>query len=293
MSKALTLNRTIYSNWNDNVMSYLNSIRKFTVIEDPEEEVALFEKIKHGTPEESIAARQSLMERNQRFIYAVAKQYAKGNDIMDLIDECNVGMNDAIDKFDPTRGLKFISYAVWYIRRKVVSYITNDGEMVRSTNKQKLMGILPRVKEKFFQENQRDATPEEVIEILDKEYDIKIKENEDVYDMSVSSISDTMVGESDTPSPAQLEFESSTASRNAYEDTIEAESNEYLVNKLLSVCNEKEQGVIKMLYGISYDNPFSPEDVADAFGMTKTRVLQLKKSIIKKMQKAALQVKMA
>lgn len=293
MSKALTLNRTIFSNWNDNVMSYLNSIRKFTVIEDPEEEVALFEKIKHGTPEESIAARQSLMERNQRFIYSVAKQYAKGNDIMDLIDECNVGMNDAIDKFDPTRGPKFISYAVWYIRRKVVSYITNDGEMVRSTNKQKLMGILPRVKEKFFQENQRDATPEEVIEILDKEYDIKIKENEDVYDMSVSSISDTMVGESDTPSPAQLEFESSTASSNAYEDTIEAESNEYLVNKLLSVCNEKEQGVIKMLYGIGYDNPFSPEDVADAFGMTKTRVLQLKKSIIKKMQKAALQVKMA
>ena len=273
-------------------MSYLNSIRKFEVL-TPEEEVEVFEKIKNGTPEESVAARQKLWECNQRFIYSVAKQYAKGKDIMDLIEECNVGLNDAIDRFDTTKGMRFLSYAVWYIRRKVVSYITNDGEMVRSTNKQKLMGILPKVKEKFFQENQRDATPEEIIEILDKEYGIKIKENEDVYDMCMSSISETMVGDNDAPSPAQLEFESYTASRNDYEDTIEAESNEYLVNKLLSVCTEKEQGVIKMLYGIGYDGPMSPEDVADAYGMTKTRVLQLKKSIIKKMQKAALQVKMA
>lgn len=291
MSKALTLNRTIYSNWSNDVMSYLNSIRKFEVL-TPEEEVEVFDTIKNGTPEESIAARQKLWLCNQRFIYAVAKQYAKGNDIMDLIDECNVGLNDAIDKFDPTKGVRFYTYAVWYIRRKVVSYITNDGEMVRSTNKQKLMGILPKVKEKFFQENQREATPEEAIEILDKEYNIKIKENEDVYDMLISSISDTMIGEGDSPSPSQLEFEAYTASRNAYEDEMEAEANEYLVNKLLSVCNEKEQGVIKMLYGIGYDNPMSPEDVADAFGMTKTRVLQLRKNIIKKMQKAALQVKM-
>lgn len=290
MSKALTLSRTVYSNWSDDVMSYLNSIRKFEVL-TPEEETKIFDTIKNGTPEESIAARQKLWVCNQRFIYAVAKQYAKGNDIMDLIDECNVGLNDAIDRFDPSKGVRFYSYAVWYIRRKVVSYITNDGEMVRSTNKQKLMGILPKVKEKFFQENQREATPEEVIEILDKDYDIKIKENEDVYDMSISSISDTMIGENDSPSPSQLEFESYTASRNAYEDQMEAEANEYLVNKLLSVCNEKEQGVIKMLYGIGYDNPLSPEDVADAYGMTKTRILQLRKNIIKKMQKAALQVK--
>lgn len=290
MSKALTLSRTVYSNWSDDVMSYLNSIRKFEVL-TPEEETKIFGTIKNGTPEESTAARQKLWVCNQRFIYAVAKQYAKGNDIMDLIDECNVGLNDAIDRFDPSKGVRFYSYAVWYIRRKVVSYITNDGEMVRSANKQKLMGILPKVKEKFFQENQREATPEEVIEILDKDYDIKIKENEDVYDMSISSISDTMIGENDSPSPSQLEFESYTASRNAYEDQMEAEANEYLVNKLLSVCNEKEQGVIKMLYGIGYDNPLSPEDVADAYGMTKTRILQLRKNIIKKMQKAALQVK--
>lgn len=290
MSKTLTLNRTIYSDWNDNVMSYLNSIRKFEVL-TPEEEIAEFTKIKNGTEKEKISARQKIMECNQRFIYAVAKQYVKGNDIMDLINVGNIGMEEAIDRFDITKGMKFITYAVWYIRRAMVSYITNDGTIVRSTNKQKLMGVLPRVKEKLFQENGREATPEEIIESLEKDYNIKIKESEDVYDMCVSSISDTMIGENDSPSPAQIEFETYTASRNDYENKMEKEDNAYLVEKLLSVCSEKERGVIKMLYGIGYDEPIPPEDVAEAYNMTRTRVLQLKKSIIKKMQKAALHVK--
>ena len=291
MSKALTLSKTIYSNWDDTVMSYLNSIRKFEVL-TPDEEVAVFEKIKNGTPDESEAARKRIMESNQRFIYSVAKQYAKGNDIMDLISECNIGMEEAIDRFDTTKGMRFISYAIWYIRRAVVSYITNDGEMVRSTNKQKLMGVLPRVKERFYQENQRDATPEELIEILEKECKIKIKENEDVYDLSISSISDTMIGENDSPSPSQIEFETFTASRNEYEDQIESDSKSYMVEQLLSVCTEKGRTIMKMLYGIGYDTPLSADEVAEHFGMTKTRVLQIRKNLIKKMQKASLQFKM-
>lgn len=290
MSKTLTLSKSIYSNWSGNVMSYLNDIRKYDVLE-PDEEAATFEIIKNGTEEESIAARQKIMMSNQRFVYSVAKEYAKGNDIMDIINEGNRGMNDAIDRFDTTRGMRFITYAVWYIRRAIVSHITNDGSMVRSTNKQKLMGILPRVKEKFIQENQREPEAFEIIELLDKEYGIKIKENEDVYDMNISSISDTMIGDNDSPSPAQMEFEAFTASRNEYEDVMDAEANAYLVDRLLSVCTEKERKVIKMLYGIGYDNPISPEDVADQLGMTRTRVLQLKKSIIKKMQKASLQMR--
>ena len=161
MSKALTFSRTIYSSWDDGIMSYLNSIRKFEVL-SPEEEVELFLTIKNGTPEESEAARQKIMQCNQRFVYLVAKQYAKGNDIKDLINEGNVGMNTAIDKFDVTKGMKFISFAVWYIRREIVSHITNDTSIVRTSNKQKLMGILPRVKEKFIQEHEREPMPEEV-----------------------------------------------------------------------------------------------------------------------------------
>ena len=290
MSKTLTLSKTIYSNWNDGVMSYLNDIRKYEVL-TPDEEVATFEIIKNGNEEEKIKARQKIMLSNQRFIYAVAKEYAKGNEIMDIINEGNKGMNDAIDRFDPTRGMRFISYAVWYIRRAIVSHITNDGAIVRSSNKQKLMGILPKVKETLFQKYGREATPEEVMESLQNDYHIKIKEKEDVYDMCVSSISDTMIGESDSPSPSQMEFEAYTATRNEYEDEMDKESNVYLVGKLLSVCTKKEQEIIKKLYGIGYDNPISPEDVAEEYGMTRTRILQMKKNIIKKMQKASVQIR--
>lgn len=290
MSKALTLSKTIKSNWDDGIMSYLNDIRKFEVL-SPDDEVAVFEIIKNGTEEEKIKARQTIMECNQRFVYSLAKEYAKGDDVRDVVNTATIGMEKAIDKYDPTIGTRFLTFAVWYMRREILASITRDAPMVRSANRQKLMGALPKAKERFFQENHRDPQPDELIEILDKEYGIKIKEKEDTYDIIMSSISDTMIGENDTPSPAQLEFDVHTASRNDYEDKIDTEANTYLVDRLLSVCTEKEQQIMRMLYGIGYDDPISPEDVAECFDMTKTRVMQIKKNLIKKMQKASLQMR--
>lgn len=290
MSKALTLSKTVRSNWDEDVMFYLNNIRGFEVL-SPDEEVAVFEKIKNGTEEEKTKARQLIMECNQRFVYSLAKEYAKGKDVMDIVQTATVGMEKAIDKFDITLGTRFMSFAVWYMRREILMSFNGESQMVRTANKQKLMGALPKIKEKFFQENQRDPQPEEIIEILDKEYNIKIKETEDTYDLTVSSISDTMVGDSDAPSPTQLEYDVQTASRNEYEDEIDREANSYLVDRLLSVCTEKEQKIMRMLYGIGYENPFSPEDVAEYFGMTKTRIMQIKKNLIKKMQKASMQMR--
>lgn len=290
MSKALTLSKTIKSNWDDGVMSYLNSIRRFEVL-NPEKQAEIFEKIKNGTEEEKTKAKQTLMETNQRFVYSLAKEYAKGDDVMDIVDTATIGMEEAIDKYDPTVGTTFLTYAVWYMRRKILAEMVNNGSMVKSSNKQKLMGVLSRIKERFYQVNQRDPQPYEVIEILDQEYGIKIKEKEDTYDLVISSISDTMVGDNDAPSPTQLEYDVYTASRNDYEDVIEAEANSNLVERLLSVCTAKEAQIMRMLYGIGYDDPFSPEDVAEVFDMTKTRVMQIKKNLIKKMQKASLQMR--
>ena len=290
MSKALTLSKTIKSTWDDGIMSYLNDIRDFEIL-SPDEEVAILEKAKNGTEEEKIKAKQKIMECNQRFVYSVAKEYAKGNDVRDFVNTATIGMEKAIERFDPTIGTRFLTFAIWYMRREILSSITNDGVMVRSGNRQKLIGALPKLKERFFQENHRDPSPDEVMDILNKEYNIKIKEAEDTYDVSMSSISDTMVGDSDYPSPVQLEYESATATYNEYEDEIERESKTYLVERLLSVCTEKERNIMKMLYGIGYDEPISPDNVAEYFNMTKTRVMQIKKNLIKKMQKASLQMR--
>ena len=290
MSKALTLSKTIRSNWDEDVMFYLNNIRGYEVL-TPDEEVAIFDKIKNGTNEEKTKARQTLMANNQRFVYSLAKEYAKGKDVMDIVQTATVGLEKAINKFDLTFGMRFMTFAVWYMRREILQSFNTESQMVRTANKQKLMGALPKIKEKFFQENQRDPQPEEIIEILDKEYNIKIKETEDTYDLTVSSISDTMIGDSDAPSPTQLEYDVQTASRNGYEDEIDREADSYLVDRLLSVCTEKEQQIMRMLYGIGYDEPFSPEDVAEHFNMTKTRIMQIKKNLIKKMQKASMQMR--
>ena len=290
MSKALTLSRTIYSSWDDGVMSYLNDIRNFEIL-TPDDEVALFDVIKNGTEEEKTKAKQTLMECHQRFVYSLAKEYANSRDVRDVVDTATIGMEKAIEKYDPTIGTRFLTFAVWYMRREILASITNDGAMVRTANKQKLMGILPKIRERFIQENERDPLPEEIIEILESDYNIKIKEKEDVYDLSVSSISETMNGEDDTPSPNKIEFDVTTAARNEYETVMENEANSYLVDRLLSVCTEKEQKIMRALYGIGQDCPSSPEDVAEMFDMTPTRVLQIKKNLIKKMQKAALQMK--
>ena len=155
MSKALTLSKTIRSNWDEDVMFYLNNIRGYEVL-SPDEEVAVFEKIKNGTEEEKTKARQLIMASNQRFVYSLAKEYAKGKDIMEIVQIATMGMEKAIDKFDVTLGMRFMSYAVWYMRREILQSFNGESQMVRTANKQKLMGALPKIKEKFFQENQRD-----------------------------------------------------------------------------------------------------------------------------------------
>ena len=290
MSKALTLSKAVYSNWTDDVMFYLNSIRKTHPL-TKQEETELFEKIKNGTEEEREKAKSEIILSNQRLVYSIAKEYAKGKDVMDIVNEGNKGWEDAFKKFDPSFGVRFTTYATYYIRRSIVAFFTNNGVMVRSANKQKLVGILPKIREKFFQENNREPLPEEIREILEDEYGVKIKENEDVYDVSVSSISEPMVGDDSTPSPVSLEYDAATAAYNEYEEQIESDANAYLVNHLLSVCDDDERTIIKMLYGIGQDNPSSPEYVAEMFNMTPSKVVQLKKNAIKKMQKASLQIR--
>lgn len=291
MSKALTLQKTVsYSNWTDGTLNYLNDIRKYEIL-SAEEEIELFNTIKNGSPEEAAAAREKIIISNQRFVYKIAKTYVKGDDIMDIVNECNIGMIKAMDKYDPRRGIRFLSFAVWYIRREVLSYITNNGTMIRSSNKQKLMGALPKAKESFYQENLREATPEELMEILEKEYGIKIKNEEDLYEVNISSLNSNLVGEEETPSPTAVKLDAITASENEYEEEADSEYLSYMVEGLLSACDEKERTIVKMLYGIDRDSPMPAESVADELSMTATRVNQIHKNALKKMRKYGATVK--
>lgn len=272
----------------EDVAIFLNSIRGFDVI-SAEEELELFSTMKNSTNEaEAEAARKKLIESHQKFVFSVAKKYANAQmPVLDLVDEGNIGLMEAVDKFDATKGTRFLTFAVWYIRRNIGFYIVNHSQAVRSANKQKLINIVPKAKAKFIQENGREPSNEELVEIIEEMSNIKIANKDDVADMNFSSINDIMSGDDDKPTPAQLEFDSATASYNNYEAQMDAEETSATLDTLLSICTDKERTLLKMLYGVGYDYPMSPENVAMELGMTPARVVQVKKNLLVKLRKYA------
>jgi RNA polymerase primary sigma factor len=273
---------------NEDVMFFLNNIRDKDVL-TPEEENELFYTIRNGkTEEERMAARNKLIECHQRFVFSLAKSYANGDNVMDYVQEANNGLIQAIDKFDQSRGMRFLTYAVWYMRREILSYITNLSSSIKTSNKQKLMGIIPRLKNKFLQEHERYPEPEELLELIEEDGKVKIIDKRDVAEVFISSIDEFIHDDNNNePTPIQKEFNSGSASYNDYEDEIERESMKAYVESILSYCNEKEQNVIKMHYGIGYDYEYSPEAVAEYYNMTVTRVQQIRKNAFEKIRKFA------
>lgn len=272
----------------EDVAIFLNNIRGYDVI-SAEEELELFHKIRNSkNPDEAEAARKKLIESHQKFVFSVAKKYASQSNVLDLVDEGNIGLIEAIDKFDATKGTRFLTFAVWYIRRNIGFYIVNHSQMIKSSNKQKLTNIVPKAKAKFLQDNGRDPSAEELVEQIEAMSGLKIVNKADVEDINFSSINEIMAGDESKPTPTQLEFDSATASYNEYEEQMDREDTAETLESLLSICTDKEKQLLKMLYGIGYDYPVSPEDVAEKLGMSPVRVQQVKKNLLMKLRKYAM-----
>lgn len=274
-----------FTSWTDDVAFYLGNIRDFEVL-SPEEEVALFEDIKSDDPIKSETAREKLITANQRYVFALAKSYAKSpQDVMELVQEANKGYIEAIDRYDITVGTRFLTYATYYMRREIVSYITNQGIMVRSTNKAKLMGILPKLKNEFIQQHQRVPSVDELYNLV-QENGIKIKDKSCLYDLAVESIDSVMLEDDSTPTPTQLAFDNVSCSQNDYEDTIEDDAKTMLVNTLLGSCSDKEKKVIRLLFGLD-DYEHSADAVADELNLTLQQVNKIRSTAMRKLKKAA------
>lgn len=270
------------------VLFYLNNIRANEVL-SPEEEVELLDKIKNGaTEEERKSARTKLMECHQRFVFSVAKKYANGHNLMDILQEANVGLGKAIDEgnFDPTKGTRFLTYAVWYIRREILSYFTNRASMVKSSNKQKLIGVIPRLTAKFMQENMREPSPDEMLELIQEEGKVRIIDKRDVLELETSSIDETMLDDWTEPSPIQREFTSETSTRNDYEEEMDKEEMSHLISTYLGVCTQQEKDILTRLYGLNGIEQFTADHIAYEMGLSSLRVKQIEKRAIKKIRKA-------
>ena len=165
----LSVQKNVIVNRTDTINTYLREIQKYPIL-TPNEEVELFVKMKEGDKE----ARNKLILCNQRFVFKIAKMYVSGDALLDVVDEGNIGLMKALDEsdFDVTKGTRFLTLAVWYIRREIVHYLINDVNLVKKSNSSKTSFHLNNVKSKFYCANGRFPSDEEIIEIFDKDYDI-------------------------------------------------------------------------------------------------------------------------
>lgn len=268
-----------YMEGTENLNSYLSLLRKYDSV-TAEEEKELFRKYQQDG---DMKARDLIFLHNQRFIYSNAKIYARDSDeVMDYISEGNLGLDEAIDKFDPSLNNKFITFAVWYIRRQMNYYLINTRDMITKTNGMKLFKKADKIIQKFYNEHGYDPSLEEVSEILKKDYNIEVKDLSDLYDLNMTSIStsiddDFTVEESD-------EYNAKTAYQNDYEEEIDREYSKTIANKFLSLVPTEQREIIKRLYGIGYDRQYSVSEVAQMYKMAPEDMTKLQNNILEYMR---------
>ncbi|HSE56726.1 MAG TPA: RNA polymerase sigma factor RpoD/SigA [Candidatus Paceibacterota bacterium] len=263
--RPLKITKSITNREQDSVEKYLSEIGKVQLIE-PEEEAVLARKIKEGDQ----AALDKLVKANLRFVVSVAKQYQnQGLSLSDLINEGNLGLIKAAQRFDETRGFKFISYGVWWIRQSILQALAEQSRLVRlPQNKIALTNKIQKVYLELQQEFEREPSAEELAELLEIEVGR-------VDAASINSRSFSLDG----PLP---EGDGDTSFYEIYPDDIlspdaelEKESLQRDLEEAFKRLSPKQQEILKKAHGIGYDFSWSHESIADEYNLTKERVRQI------------------
>ena len=264
------------------INAYLKDINRYKVL-SAAEETELVKRMREGDE----SAREKLVTANLRFVYAVAKRYANSDNLLDLVQEGNTGLLTALNAFDPEKGTRFLSCAVWYITRSILAHINGDNALIRKTNNTKTVYKIPKIKEKFYTENNRYPDMDELAAILETDYGLKIKDKADLLDVSTTSITTCFDDEDARAFENTPYFTEKTAVDNDYLPEMDKEFNSEVSGTLMSSLTEREQTIIKMAFGIGYNKEYTNAEIADEIGMSSERVRQLKNGSIEKMRKLA------
>jgi RNA polymerase primary sigma factor len=254
---------------------YLQEIGRVELI-SPEEEVVLARRIKSGDND----ALKKLVNANLRFVVSVAKQYQnQGISLPDLINEGNLGLMKAAQRFDETRGFKFISYAVWWIRQAILQALAEQARIVRlPVNKIGSINRINRAFARLEQEFEREPSSLEIAENLEMiPEDVKeaLKTNGRTVSMDapISSEEDNnmydLLQSIDTPSP----------DRNLINESLAFE-----IERALSTLSSRESKVLKLYFGLGMKHPFTLEEIGEELSLTRERVRQIKEKAIKRIQ---------
>ncbi len=275
--RQLKITKSITNRESQSLEKYLQEIGKVELI-SPEEEVKLALLIKKGDQ----AALDKLTKANLRFVVSVAKQYQnQGLTLPDLINEGNLGLIKAAQRFDETRGFKFISYAVWWIRQSILQALAEQSRIVRlPLNKVGLTNRISKAYSQLEQEFEREPTVEELATFLN----IEVEEVAATMSVAARHVSmDQPMGDGDdTSTLADILINHNAVSTD--NDLAVRVSLNTEIQRSLSTLTERQKEVICYFFGLGIDHPLSLEDIGERFSLTRERVRQIKDKAITKLR---------
>ena len=272
--RQLKITKSITNRESASLDKYLQEIGKEDLI-TVEEEVELAQRIRKGDQK----ALEKLTRANLRFVVSVAKQYQnQGLSLPDLINEGNLGLIKAAEKFDETRGFKFISYAVWWIRQSILQALAEQSRIVRLPLNQ--VGSLNKINKafsRFEQENERRPSPEELADSLDLPAE-KVADTLRVSGRHISVDAPFVEGEDNSLLDVLVNDDSPIADRTLINESLSTE-----VERALSTLTERERDIIKLFFGVNTQE-MTLEEIGEKFGLTRERVRQIKEKAIRRLR---------
>ena len=272
--RQLKITKSITNRENESLEKYLQEISREEMI-SVEEEVELAQRIRKGDHK----ALERLTRANLRFVVSVAKQYQnQGLSLSDLINEGNLGLIKAAEKFDETRGFKFISYAVWWIRQSILQAIAEQSRIVRlPLNQVGSVNKITRMQNKFEQENERRPSIEEISD----ETKLTTEQVDEAMSANTRHVSvDAPFAEGDEGSLLDVLVNESSpmADRQLVAESLQAE-----IKQALRILNERERNVIEAFFGIGGPE-LTLEEIGEKYDLTRERVRQIKEKAIRRLR---------
>ena len=274
--RQLKITKSITNRESQSLEKYLQEIGKVELV-SPEDEVKLARLIKQGDQK----ALDRLTKGNLRFVVSVAKQYQnQGLSLPDLINEGNLGLIKAAQRFDETRGFKFISYAVWWIRQSILQSLAEQARIVRlPLNKVGLTNRIQKTYSQLEQQFEREPSTEEVAEALEMDIE-EVAASMGISARHVSMDSPMSDGEENT----LLDVLENPNAEKTDGDLMYKESLKTEIERSLTTLTERQKEVICFFFGIGVDHPMSLEDIGEKFSLTRERVRQIKDKAITKLK---------
>ena len=273
--RQLKITKSITSRDSASLDKYLQEIGREALL-PVEEEVELSQRIRKGDRR----ALDKLVRANLRFVVSVAKQYQnQGLSLPDLINEGNVGLIKAAEKFDETRGFKFISYAVWWIRQTILQALAEQSRIVRlPLNQVSAVNKITKAMTKFEQEYERKPSADELAELVN-ELPEKISDSLRASGRHVSVDAPFIEGEENSLLDVMTNPDSPMADKGLVSESLSTE-----IDRALGVLNEREKQIIERSFGINNQPEMTLEEIGETFGLTRERVRQIREKAIRKLR---------